>query len=193
MNELDYLIIYELQKNPRKRNTELAKQFGVSEASIRRHIANLVSSGTLMMTAIPNTSHLGYGIRAFIGLQVEVSRIKTVAERLVLFPELHYVGLCSGTTDILALGLFPSNGKLSKFIRTVLGEIPGILRIDTVVELDNLKFTFGRLQSGILTPFGRLAEENGSARLSNNYGTSERLKKAKQKTGKNTRRQRSHH
>jgi Lrp/AsnC family transcriptional regulator for asnA, asnC and gidA len=167
MNVLDYLLIYELQKTPHKTNLELARQFGVSVANIRRHIAHLVSSGTLKITAIPNASQLGYHTIAYIGLQIEAPRITTVAEELKKYPNLHYIGICSGSIDILTFGFFTSNQELSEFISTVLGEISGILNIDTLVVLKSFKVDLG-LQPGMVTPFGELVEENGSVRLSDN-------------------------
>ena len=165
MDVLDYLIIFELQKNPRKTNVDLAKQFGVSVANIRRHIAHLVSSETLKITAVPNTSQLGYYTIAFIGLQVEVARITTVAEELKRYHNLHYIGGCSGSVDILIYGFFSSNQELSKFVSTELGGVSGILKIDTLIILESFKVDLG-LQPGMLTPFGKLVEENGSVRLS---------------------------
>jgi DNA-binding Lrp family transcriptional regulator len=165
MDVLDYLIIYELQKNPRKTNVELSQQFGVSAANIRRHIKYLVSSGTLKITAIPNASQLGYYTMAYIGLQIEANRITTVAEELKQYPNLHYIGICSGSIDILIFGYFNSNQELSRFVSTELGDISGILKIDTLIVMESFKVNLG-LQPGMLTPFGKLVEENGSVRFS---------------------------
>jgi DNA-binding Lrp family transcriptional regulator len=166
MNDLDYWLIYELQRNPRLTSLQLATQFGVSAANIRRRIAFLVSSGTLKITALPNPSQLGYRTRAFLGLQAEASRIKAIAAELKQYPELHYVSICAGSIDILTFGFFTSNGALSEFVATVLGEIPGIIRIDSMVVLKSFKFTVGRLQPGMHTPSGRLVDQKAAVRSS---------------------------
>jgi DNA-binding Lrp family transcriptional regulator len=145
MDDIDYRLVLELQNDPRKQNTELAQLLGVSEATVRRHIKDLVESGTITLTALPNLTKVGYKTRAFIGLQVEVSKVEGVAERLARYPEVHYLGFCAGAIDIFIWGLFSSTEHLSRFITTELGQIPGIMRMETMVQLRAVKATLGRL------------------------------------------------
>lgn len=146
MDDIDRNIIIELQKDPRKQNTELAQVCRVSEATVRRHIDDLVSSGTLLLTAIPNAARLGYPIMAFHGFRVQISRVASVAERLCEFPELHYVSICAGRIDVLTWGDFSSNDHLSDFMSNKLGSIPGIIGTETLVQLRQVKRTHGRLE-----------------------------------------------
>ena len=145
MDEIDYKLVFELQKEPRKQNTELAQLLGVSEATVRRHIRDLVESGTLKLTALPNLTKVGYRTRAFIGLQVEVSKVEAVAERIAQYPEVHFLIFCAGNVDIFIWALFSSTEHLSRFITTELGQIPGIMRMETMVQLRAVKSTLGRL------------------------------------------------
>jgi len=148
MNDKDLQLIYELQEDPRRQNIVLAEKLGMSEASIRRRITELVASKTIIPTAIINPSRLGYKIRAFISLEVEVAYIEDVAKKLVGYPELPYIVVCAGFKDIFAYGLFTSNEHLSTFVSEELGNIDGIANIETMVELKCLKFSHGRLQRG---------------------------------------------
>jgi DNA-binding Lrp family transcriptional regulator len=145
MDEIDYKLIFELQKDPRKQNTELAQLLSVSEATVRRHIRDLVESGTLKLTALPNLTKVGYKTRAFIGLQIEVSKVEAVAERIARYPEVHFLIFCAGHVDIFIWALFSSTEHLSRFITTELGQIPGIMHMETMVQLRAVKSTLGRL------------------------------------------------
>jgi Lrp/AsnC family transcriptional regulator, regulator for asnA, asnC and gidA len=149
MNEKDIQLIYELQEDPRRPNTELAAKLGISEASVRRHIADLITSKAILPTVITSPSKLGYKIRAFISLEVDVAHINAVAKQLTKYTELPYVVVCAGSRDILAYATFTSNDHLSQFVSTELGNIEGIISIETIVELKCLKTTHGRLQRGV--------------------------------------------
>jgi len=186
MNDKDLQIIYELQEDPRKQNTVLAESLGMSEASVRRHIADLTASKAVIPTVVTNPSKLGYKTRAFISLEVEVAHIDAVAKKLAKHAELPYVVVCAGSKDILAYGVFMSNDHLSKFVSTELGAIEGIINIETILELRRLKFTYGRLQPGILTG------EDGSTGFSANNRAAKRLPKVKQKTRKGAGSKRGH-
>jgi len=145
INEIDRKIIRELQWDPRKQNTALAKICGVSEATVRRHINNLVSSDTLLLTVIPNAARLGYPNTVFIGFRIQLSKVGSVAERLCEFPELHYVCICAGRIDVLAVGNYASSEHLSDFMKNRLGTIQGIIRTETWWVLREIKSTKMRL------------------------------------------------
>ena len=165
MNEKDLQLIRELQDDPRKQNTVLAEKLGMSEASVRRHIAELVSSKAFIPTVITDPSQLGYRIRAYISLEVEVAHIDAVAKTLARYAELPYVVLCAGSKDILVYGVFTSNDHLSRFVSTELGAIEGIINIETILELKCLKFTYGRLQPKMRLETGKPTGGDGSARF----------------------------
>ena len=184
MNEKDFQLIRELQKDPRRQNTELAAKLGMSEASVRRHIADLITSKAVIPTVITNPSKLGYRIRAFISLVVEVVHIDSVAKKLAKYPELPYVVVCAGFKDILAYGVFTSNDHLSKFVSTELGSIEGIINIETIVELKCLKFTYGRLQPGMPLNTSKSMDEDGSTGFSVDNRVTKKFPKVKQKTRK---------
>lgn len=101
LDQVDLRLIVELQKNVRNSNAELARLMNVSESTVRRRINRLVSSGTIMLTAVPDPIKMGYQTLAFIGLQVKLSQIEAVAKRLIPYPEVHYIGICSGSSDII--------------------------------------------------------------------------------------------
>ena len=155
MDAIDYSLILELQKDSRRSNRQLARLLGVSEATVRRRIKDLVDSHTIELTAVPDPAMVGMTMWGFMGLQVEFSQVDAVAEHLASYPEVHYVGICSGSNQILISVMFQSPERLSRFITNELARIPGMIRTDTLLSLKVVKRTLGWLQpdaTGLVRP-----------------------------------------
>ena len=145
MDELDHRLIYELQPDPRKSISRLAKSLGITEATVSRRIERLLSSGELFITALPDLKTFGYITSAYILLRTSPSsRSSEIAQYLCQSPSLWYISTCEGWADIFLRGDFTSNENLADFITDYLGKIPGISGIETLVELKPIKKrTFG--------------------------------------------------
>jgi Lrp/AsnC family transcriptional regulator for asnA, asnC and gidA len=142
MDELDSQIIVELQRDLRLHNTRLAKILGVSEATIRRRINNLVSSGTISLTAIPDPIKVGYTVQAFIGLRTDPPKIESIAKKLAECSEVRYVDICSGNYDILIWVVGRSIEDLKNFIVRELAQFEGVINTETMIQLEYLKRSF---------------------------------------------------
>lgn len=143
MDTLDRRLIVELEKDPRQSNMELSRILGTSESTVRRRINKLVSSGTIILTAVPDPFKVGYKTIAFITLQVQLSKIENIAEQLAAYPEVHYLCICAGSCDIVIWVLVRSAEELSDFIVKKLGSIEGIIRSETMIHLSYPKRTLG--------------------------------------------------
>jgi len=62
-----------------------------------------------------------------------------VADFISQFPQVHYVGLISGQTQIMAGIRASSDEALSDFVTRVAGKIEGVLSIETLTFLKVLK------------------------------------------------------
>lgn len=136
MDELDLKIILELQKDGRESNLELSRKFGTPESTVRRRVQRLINDHVIKVTALPNPSKVGYQMIAFIGLQVELSKLERVADRLVKCPNVHLLCLTTGSFDMIAWALFESTTEFDRFVRSDLAAIPGINRAETMVHVD---------------------------------------------------------
>ena len=65
LKSVDYQILFELIKNPRLSDRQLAKILGVSQPTVTRKRAVLEKEGLLEYTAVPNLRKLGFEIIAF--------------------------------------------------------------------------------------------------------------------------------
>jgi Lrp/AsnC family transcriptional regulator for asnA, asnC and gidA len=147
MDTLDRNLIIELQKNPRKSSRLLAKQLGVNERTISKRIDQLESSAELAFTALPDLKLFGYPVNALFKFRLDQPMSSSeLAKYIAQYTDFRFVSTCEGFADIYAAGNFESEEYLAEFITNRLSNIIGISRIDTIVELKEVKKkTFGRI------------------------------------------------
>ena len=136
MDELDYKLIKELLRNADISNTELSSKFSVSEKTIRRRIKYLVDLGTINRVITIDPVKLGYDVRAFIILEVELNSLDSVISSLRDFPNIDFVSTCTGQIDILMGAWFHTSREMADFVKGRLSKIAGIRRTQTIVVLD---------------------------------------------------------
>ncbi len=152
LDDADYRIVLELQKDARTSNRKLARFTGLSQTAVGRRITKLLNSGMILLTAIPDHVVFGYPVVVWFQLEVEISRIDEVVARLCSCANVIWIMTCIGTADIIVRGMFRSNESLAKFETKEIGQIAGILQINTMMELRQVKRTSGRLEEAPLIP-----------------------------------------
>jgi len=144
LDDLDYQLISELQRNPRQSDRQIALNLSINENKARRRISRLIESGVVVPTILTNVSKLGYNVTAWIGLQVELSEMHNIAMELAQCANVHLVALSSGNYNLILWAHFYSHEHLGDFVADTLGKITGIQRAEPVIQLKYLK-GFGQL------------------------------------------------
>ena len=144
LDELDYRLISELQKNPRWSDRQIAHNLAVNENKVRRRISKLLESGVIVPATLTNVVKLGYNVTTWIGLQVELSEMHNIAMKLVKYANIHLVAVSSGNYNLILWAHFYSHEHLADFMTDTLGKISGVLRAEPVIQLRYLK-GFGQL------------------------------------------------
>ena len=139
IDELDFNLIEELQKDGRRHYVSLAKKFSVAEGTIRNRIKRLQNSGLLEIVASPNLEKLGYVFVVIMGLHVNTSDLGSIAEKLAGNVNVCYLTFITGRYDLLAIVVLKSPKELSKFIEKEVSTVPGVLGTETFVTLEVLK------------------------------------------------------
>jgi len=145
VDELDNKIIAEMQYNPRQSNRNLSKILSIDEATVRRRVDNLVSSGSLILTVLPDLTRLGYPIYAHFIIGADHSRIDVIGQQLFNLPELRFVATCAGPADFSVRGNFATLETMMAFNTNAIGKIEGISSIETMIECRQLKSTHNRI------------------------------------------------
>jgi Lrp/AsnC family transcriptional regulator, regulator for asnA, asnC and gidA len=143
VNALDADIITLLQSDGRRTNTDIARRLGVAEGTIRNRIARLLSEEVIKFGVWPNPLKIGYQIYAFIEIQVNPPNLEEVAEHLASFPEIAFVGICTGSFDLHVAALFYSNEHMYELITKRLNHVKGVLHTSTSTVLRIVKREFG--------------------------------------------------
>jgi len=148
IDELDERIIEELRNDGRRSHAELARRLGVAESTVRNRVQRLLGDGYMQVVALTNLNRLGYSLEVLINVQVMAGHLMEVADTLAAMEEVRYLGLTTGSYDILASASFHSTDELYRFVTERLNKTPGIWRTQTSQVLKVWKRNFDWSLSG---------------------------------------------
>lgn len=138
LEDLDYALFGELQRDGRAAFTTLAARLGVSEAQVRRRTKSLLDADVFAIVPIANPRVLGLDQLACLCLVVRGPYVATVSERLLAMPEVSFVVLTSGEFNLLAEVGCVSSDELYQFVVN-LRSLPGVQSSETFVYLNVLQ------------------------------------------------------
>jgi len=125
LDALDRKIIDALQQDGRRPYTVVARDLGVSEATIRKRVSRLQRKGVLQIVAAVDALTLGY-LRAEVGIRVLGPSVSKVTKRLEAVPEVSYIELVLGSFDISITVNCTDNDHLLAVLGDDIRSIPGV-------------------------------------------------------------------
>ncbi|MDX2243711.1 MAG: Lrp/AsnC family transcriptional regulator [Leptolyngbyaceae cyanobacterium bins.302] len=137
LDELDTKIVQFLQKDGRMPYTDIAKQVGVAEATIRYRVQRLLESGAITIQANLNLEKLEHRNIAAIALLINnPGLVDQIASELCSLDEVSYVVFVTGRYNLVVEIVHDSYEDLQKFLLR-LQHIPGLLgfEVQTVIKL----------------------------------------------------------
>lgn len=145
IDEIDQRIIEALQLDGRRPFTKLAAELGISEASVRQRVANLINNQVMQIVAITNPLKMGFSLACMISIRVSGERLLEAAREIAEFDEVIYLIVCTGNPDLLAEVVCQDNDHLLRFLTEKLYKVPGVLQTEThpylrVVKQNNWAF-----------------------------------------------------
>jgi Lrp/AsnC family transcriptional regulator, regulator for asnA, asnC and gidA len=135
IDDIDRKIIEALQIDGRRPFTKLAAELGISEASVRQRVANLINTHVMQIVAVTNPVKLGYDLAGMIGIRVTGDRLFEVAEQISAFDEVIYLIICAGSFDLLAEVVCQDNDHLLRFLTEKLYKVAGVQQTETFIYL----------------------------------------------------------
>lgn len=133
IDQLDMRIIRSLSGNARKPYKSIAQELGVSDATVRKRIRNMLDGGIIKEFNVLIDYHaLGRIIKAFIGLRVNPSKLKEIVEHLKMNPDVQVLYRTTGDVDLFVEVIFSDMEDLNAFLESELN-LEGIT--GTVVNL----------------------------------------------------------
>lgn len=142
MDDLDRLILRTLQEDGRTPFTEIARQAGVSESTVRSRYRALVEAGVVRTVGIVDPHALGFQAPAIISLSVEPGRVEAVAATIAALPEVSYLVMTLGSRDLVVEVFCRDIPHLTNLLTNVIQEIPGVRAVETAMIARSYKLSY---------------------------------------------------
>jgi Lrp/AsnC family transcriptional regulator for asnA, asnC and gidA len=142
MDELDQLILKTLQKDGRTPFTQIARQAGVSETTVRSRYRSLEESGIVRTVGVVDPFALGFHAPAVIGVSVDADKIERVAKAVAELPEVSYLVMTLGSFDLTVEVFCRDLNHLTDFVTQQIGRIPGVRSTETLMIARSYKLSY---------------------------------------------------
>jgi Lrp/AsnC family transcriptional regulator for asnA, asnC and gidA len=142
LDDLDYGIVRALQENARLPFTQIAKDLGVTEKTVRMRVQQMQDEGILSLVGIVNPIKAGISVQTLIQIAVEAGKLDDVVAELQEIYEVRLVVLTSGEYQLMIQVLNRNYEELTQFLINKLYKISGISKINVINELKVLKSRF---------------------------------------------------
>ncbi len=124
-----------LQEDARRSGDVLAKELGVSSATVRRRIRSLIKDDVMRIQAVLAPDKVGLPLAVVIAFDVAHDKLESVMEFLADRSEVKWLSSCTGRFDIMAVAFFASTEELSEFVQKQLVKLEGVRDSETFVCL----------------------------------------------------------
>ena len=143
LDSVDRAIVERLAPDARVSNQEIAQALGVSEGTVRARVKRMLEEKQLRITAVTNIDRFRDAALAYIWIEVErTDQARDVARRLSEIPELGFVGVMLGRSDILTITMVRNTEHLAEFIHSRISCIDGVRRTESTLGVNFVKHDY---------------------------------------------------
>jgi len=133
-DEVSKAIIAQLQEDGRRPYAAIGKAVGLSEAAVRQRVQKLVETNVMQIVAVTDPMQVGFARQAMVSI-VATGDLEAIAGKLGEIPEVVYIVITAGATDILAEVVVTDDDHLLTLINNRIRSIPGVIRTETFLYL----------------------------------------------------------
>ena len=171
LDNVDRLIIRLLQDDGRRTHADMARVVGTSEQTVRNRIDKLIGNGVIDVMAILNPRAVGFTKDAIICLRVKQGYLVEVSDKLALMDCVAYVGLLTGSFDIMVEAMLRDDEHLLQFITEEMQQLEGIESSETWTVLRTKKFNYA-WEHAVVRPPASPAHQRSRGGAERRRGTS---------------------
>ena len=143
LDDLDKAIVTWLSRDARISNGHIARELDVTEGTVRARIKRMEEEKLIRITAVTNIDRFRDAALAYIWIEVERSgQTRAVAEALADVPELGFVGIMLGRSDILAITMVRNAEHLAEFVHKRINSVEGVRRTDSTLGVNFIKHDY---------------------------------------------------
>ena len=139
LDQVDCQMIQLLQKDGRIPNTEIAKNMGISEATVRTRLNRLIDEEYIQIVAVSDPIKLGFDIVGNIRIHVEIKKMDKIIKELKKLKPLWFIVQTTGGTGIDTEFVVKSLDELNELIFEKINKIDGIIKTETSLFLKYIK------------------------------------------------------
>lgn len=137
--EFDEVIIDKLQSDARLSNSEISRQLGVSEASVRQRISRMVADQRVRFGILVEQRSLSVN-NLRVDVAVTPSKVRAVADKMAKLAP--WVMIIDGHFQITAALQGTDLSELARIIRDDIEQMPGVLEVRTQIFLRTVKHNY---------------------------------------------------
>jgi DNA-binding Lrp family transcriptional regulator len=135
LDRVDERLITALALFPRAGMMQLAREVGVARNTVQARLDHLLDGGVITGFGPEiDLRRLGYGVSAFVTIEIAQGRGPDVDEGLAAIPEVVEAYMTTGSADLLCRLVARDNDHLGRLIARIV-DVPGITRTTTSLIL----------------------------------------------------------
>ncbi len=139
MDDLDKQILQALQADGRVPFTQVARQAGVSETTIRARYQRLVQQGILRVAGIIDPYALEFEATALVAILVAPGMADSIARTIGGLPEVSRLVRTLGTYDLVLEVFCRDMSHLTEVVTDEIRRIPGVRTTETLMIAESYK------------------------------------------------------
>ncbi|MEJ5358376.1 MAG: Lrp/AsnC family transcriptional regulator [Desulfobacterales bacterium] len=139
LDAVDRRLIELLQRDGRISHSELARQIGISEATVRSRLQRLIREEILQVVAVSNPLKLGFGVVGSLRIEVEVRHLERILRELQAIPCLWHIVQTTGAGAVDAEFVLQNLEELRILLYERIARIEGVRRTETTLFLNYVK------------------------------------------------------
>ncbi len=145
LDQLDWRLLEELQKDGRVSNAELARRLNLSPPATHARVRKLEETGVIRQyVALLDRDRLGLDLLCFIHIRMhvhELNALESFQEHVLSLPEVLECHHLTGQYDYVLKVALSNRRELQDFVRYKLVPLRGVAQITTSVLLEEVKAT----------------------------------------------------
>lgn len=145
IDSIDCKMIHLLQKDGRIPNTEIAKELGVSEATVRARLSRLIEEEYIQIVAVSNPMKVGFRFVGIIRIKVDVNKMDQIVRQLSEFKGLWFIVQGTGESDIHTEFVARSLDELNELLYEKIHAIDGVIRtnMSLILKFNKREYDWG--------------------------------------------------
>lgn len=149
LDDTDRRIIAELAADSSVSVPKMSKRIGVTANAAYARIDKLRRRGVIRRYSISiDGRHLGYGVKAMLGVNMDIKRRDGVIDELMAIPEVTEVSEVTGRFDMLVTVHARSLDDMHRIVYGRVGRIAGILSSESFLQMRSRDKAMPYMQSG---------------------------------------------